>query len=114
LAEPRAEQGLVLPLALQSHPISPAVGRDRRMKKTALLLCLIVFLGSSAWGSGTGAESAESTTDCPFDIGSNEEGVVIAWVTDVREFTEFEKEIKTQTIAVGSFRISTTLIISSA
>jgi hypothetical protein len=42
--------------------------------------------------------------DCSFDTGSKEEGVLIAWVTDVREFTECGQGIKTQTIKVGPFR----------
>jgi hypothetical protein len=42
--------------------------------------------------------------DCSFATTSKEEGVIIAWVTDVREFTQFGRGIETQTIRVGSFR----------
>ena len=54
----------------------------------------------------TEAERTElgKSTDCSFVSSSKEEGVIIAWVTDVREFTEFGKEIKTQAVTVGSFR----------
>jgi hypothetical protein len=76
------------------------------MKTITLLICFLMLLGSTALGSGTATESSESKqpTDCPFDSSSKKEGVIIAWVTDVREFTEFGKEIKTQTVTVGSFR----------
>lgn len=42
--------------------------------------------------------------DCSFDTKSKEKGVLIAWGTDVREFTQFGRGIKTETITVGSFR----------
>ncbi len=42
--------------------------------------------------------------DCSFDNRPNEEGVLIAWITDDREFTEFGQGIKEQTIKVGDFR----------
>jgi hypothetical protein len=50
--------------------------------------------------------STESTQlpDCSFATTSKEEGVVIGWVTDVRETTQFGRRIETQTTTVGPFR----------
>jgi hypothetical protein len=42
--------------------------------------------------------------DCSFATTSKEQGVIIAWVTGVREFTQFGRGIETQTIRVESFR----------
>ena len=42
--------------------------------------------------------------DCVFDTASKEQGVLIAWVTDVRETTQFGRGIKTLTTVVGPFR----------
>jgi hypothetical protein len=47
---------------------------------------------------------ARKIPDCSLATASKEEGVIIAWVTDVREFTQFGRGIETQTIRVGPIR----------
>ena len=42
--------------------------------------------------------------DCSFATNSKEEGVIIAWVTNIREFRELGQGSKEQTIKVGHFR----------
>lgn len=44
------------------------------------------------------------TPDCSLTTTSKEQGIIIAWVTSVREFTQFGHGIKTDAITVGPFR----------
>jgi hypothetical protein len=42
--------------------------------------------------------------DCSFDVISKDEGILIAWITNIRKFSPFGAEIEPQTITVGPFR----------
>lgn len=50
------------------------------------------------------SDESRQFPDCFFAPTSKEEGVVIAWVTDVRKTTQFGRGIETQTTIVGPFR----------
>jgi hypothetical protein len=76
------------------------------VKKIVFIICIVMLFGLTAMDLEieTGSAESKELTDCPFDNNSKEDGVILAWVTDVREFTEFGNYTKTRTVTVGSFR----------
>ncbi len=72
---------------------------------TPLIFFIALLVSTRAsWGGELLSNESSQLPDCSFTDISQEDGVVIAWVTDVRKTTQFGRGIQTQTTTVEPFR----------